>query len=143
MDLGSGAGFPGIPLKIIFPEKEILLVDAQRKKVNFMREVVRDLNLKGVKVIEARGEELNLHQVGLFGEIITRAFGPLDHFLRISAPLLAPGGQSLVMSGPKGVKALDNIKAKCMEMGFIKNRIESYLLPIGNEKRTLLIFSQN
>ena len=143
MDIGSGAGFPGIPLKIISPDKEIILVDSQRKKVNFMREVIRDLNLKGVEVIEARVEELNPSKNGLFGESVARAFGSLDQFLQISAGLLTPGGQGLFMSGPKGPTAYTHIKDKCIEEGFIKSRIESYRLPIGNEQRTLLIFSKN
>jgi 16S rRNA (guanine527-N7)-methyltransferase len=143
MDIGSGAGFPGIPLKIIFPDKEITLVDSQRKKINFMREVVRDLDLKGVEVIEARVEELNPAQNGLFGETVARAFGSLDQFLRISSGLLAPGGQGLFMSGPKGPTAYTYIKDRCIERGFIKSRIESYRLPIGDEQRTLLIFSKN
>ncbi len=143
MDIGSGAGFPGIPLKIIFPDKEITLVDSQRKKINFMREVVRLLDLKGVEVIEARAEELNPSQNGLFGETVARAFGSLDQFLQISAGFLAPGGQGLLMSGPTGLTAYSYIKDKCVEQGFIKSRIESYRLPIGNEHRTLLIFSKN
>ncbi len=143
MDIGSGAGFPGIPLKIISPDKEITLVDSQRKKINFMREVIRDLNLKGVEVIEARAEELNPSKNGLFGETVARAFGSLDQFLQISAGLLTPGGQGLFMSGPKGPTAYTHIKDKCIGEGFIKSRIESYRLPIGNEHRTLLIFSKN
>jgi len=143
MDIGSGAGFPGIPLKIISPEKEITLVDSQRKKINFMKEVIRELNLKGVEVIEARVEELNPSKNGLFGETVARAFGSLDQFLQISAGLLTPGGQGLFMSGPKGPAAYTYIKDKCIVEGFIKSRIESYRLPIGNEQRTLLIFSKN
>jgi len=143
MDIGSGAGFPGIPLKIIFPDKEMTLVDSQRKKINFMREVVRLLDLKGVEVIKARVEELSSSQNGLFGETVARAFGLLDQFLQISAGLLAPGGQGLFMSGPKGPAAYTNIKDKSIDQGFTKSRIESYLLPIGNEQRTLLIFSKN
>jgi len=143
MDIGSGAGFPGIPLKIIFPDKEIILVDSQRKKINFMREVVRVLNLKGIEVIEARAEELNSSKNGLFDETVARAFGSLDQFLQISAGLLTLGGQGLFMSGPKGPTAYTYIKDKCIEEGFIKSRIESYHLPIGNEQRTLLIFSKN
>jgi 16S rRNA (guanine527-N7)-methyltransferase len=143
MDIGSGAGFPGIPLKIVSPDKEITLVDSQRKKINFMREVIRDLNLKGVEVIEARAEELNPSKNGLFGETLARAFGSLDQFLQISTGLLTAGGQGLFMSGPKGPTAYNNIKDKRTEEGFSKSRIESYRLPIGNEQRTLLIFSKN
>ncbi len=143
MDIGSGAGFPGIPLKIIFPDKEITLVDSQRKKINFLREVVRFLDLKCIEVVQARVEELSPSQNGLFGETVARAFGSLDQFLQISAGLLTPGGQALFMSGPKGPTAYTSIRDRSIEQGFTKSRIESYLLPIGNEQRTLLIFSKN
>lgn len=143
VDIGSGAGFPGIPLKIIFPDKEITLVDSQRKKTTFMREVVRDLELKGIEVSNTRAEQIKPPHGSQYTEAVARAFGSLDQFLRISADLLAPGGRSLFMSGPKGPNAFTNINGKSFELGFVQSQIENYLLPIGEERRTLLIFSKN
>ncbi len=143
VDIGSGPGFPGIPLKIIFPDKRITLVDSQRKKATFMREVVRDLDLKGIEVLETRVEHLKPPQDNLYKEAVARAFGSLDQFLNISASLLGPDGRSLFMSGPKGPIVFSYIKDKSIELGFVKSQIENYHLPIGAEKRTLLIFSKN
>lgn len=144
VDIGSGAGFPGIPLKIIFPNKEIALVDSQRKKTTLMREVVRGLDLKGIEVLETRVEQLKPPHDRQYAEAVARAFGSLDQFLKVSAGLLAPGGRSLFMSGPKGFTAFSHIyKDKYFELGFVESRMESYHLPLGKEKRTLLIFLKN
>jgi len=144
MDIGSGAGFPGIPIKILFPEKELHLVEAQRKKINFLKEVTRKLNIKGLEVTETRAEKINLTQSGQYNEVITRASGPLQNFLRISAPLLLPGGKSLVMGGPTGLQGFRNEETRksYLDLGFIESRLENYILPIGNEKRTLLIYTK-
>ena len=143
VDIGSGPGFPGIPLKIIFPDKKITLVDSQRKKTTFMREAVRELDLKGIEVLETRIEHLKPPRDSQFNEAVARAFGSLDQFLMVSAGLLGADGRSLFMSGPKGPTVFSYIKDKSLELGFVKSRIENYHLPIGAEKRTLLIFSKN
>lgn len=140
MDVGSGAGFPGIPLKIVFPAKEVFLVESQRKKANFLRAVVRSLGLEGVHVIEARAEKLSTQEVGLFSEVVTRAFGSLERFLKISAYFLCPEGRSMVMHGPTGNQLFRDMGNRCKELGFRESRLENYPLPIGNEKRTLLIY---
>lgn len=140
MDVGSGAGFPGIPLKIISPKKEVILVEPQRKKANFMREVIRSLNLIGMEVVEERAEKIDTHKIGLFSEVVTRALGSPDLFLRISFPLLSTGGQSLIMHGPTGAGLFGSKKLRRTSVGFSERRLEHYSLPIGGEKRTLLIY---
>lgn len=140
LDVGSGAGFPGIPLKIIAPKKEVLLVEPQRKKANFMREVIRSLNLVGMEVIEERAEKIDPRMIGLFSEIVNRALGSPDLFLRVSFPLLSAGGQSLIMHGPTGAGLFGSKKLTHTSVGFSERRLERYNLPIGGEKRTLLIY---
>lgn len=144
MDFGSGAGFPGIPIKIIYPEKELHLVEARRKKANFLSEVTRHLGLKGVHVHTKRGEKIRPQEVGLFSELVTRASGTLQDFLRISAPLLLPGGKGLIMGGPTMLGALTDEKTMkyVLELGFIESQLETYFLPIGKEKRILLIYTK-
>lgn len=140
MDVGSGAGFPGIPLKIIFPKKEVILVEPQRKKANFLREVIRTLKIDGMKVIEERAEKLDTNKIGLFSEVVTRALGSPDLFLRISFPLLTTGGQSLIMHGPTGAGLFGSKKLRRTSEKFSDSRLKHYELPIGGEKRTLLIY---
>ena len=140
LDVGSGAGFPGIPLKIYAPKKKLLLVEAQRRKANFLREVVRSLHLTGVEVVEGRAEKLTSGDVGQFNEVVTRALGSLDDFLRISMPLLYTGGRSIIMHGPKGAELFRRMETKCLNLPFSECRLEDYRLPFGGEKRTLLIY---
>lgn len=143
LDVGSGAGFPGIPLKIISPKKELTLVESRRRKANFLREVVRSLNLSGVEVVEERAENLNPRDVGLFSEVVTRALGSMDHFIRISVPLLCTGGRCIIMHGPKGAQLFRHTENKYLNLGYSKRFLESYHLPLGHEKRTLLIYVKN
>ncbi len=140
MDVGSGAGFPGIPLKIISPKKEVILVEPQRKKANFMREVIRTLKIDGMEVIEERAEKIDPRMIGLFSEVVTRALGSPDLFLRISFPLLSTGGRSVIMHGPTGAGLFGSKKLRHTSVGFSERRLEHYDLPIGGEKRTLLIY---
>jgi len=140
LDVGSGAGFPGIPLKIIAPKKEVILVEPQRKKANFMREVIRTLKIDGIEVIEERAETIDPSMIGLFSEVVNRALGSPDHFLRISFPLLSTGGQSLIMHGPTGAGLFGSKKLTRTSVGFSERRLERYNLPIGGEKQTLLIY---
>jgi len=94
-DLGSGAGLPGIPLAIIAPEREVLLVDSNGKKARFLREAVRRLGLSGVSVAEARVENV----CGTFDCITARAFASLAEMLAAGGHLLARNGTWLALKG--------------------------------------------
>ena len=94
-DLGSGPGLPGIPLAIIAPEREVLLVDSNGKKARFLREAVRRLGLSGVSVAEARVENVS----GTFDCITARAFASLAEMLATGGHLLAQNGTWLALKG--------------------------------------------
>ena len=94
-DLGSGAGLPGIPLAIIAPEREILLVDSNGKKARFLREAVRRLGLSRVGVAESRAENVE----GTFDCITARAFASLAEMLGWAGHLLARDGTWLALKG--------------------------------------------
>ena len=143
MDIGSGAGFPGIPIKIALPKKKLFLVEPQRKKANFLRALVRELKLEETTVIEERAEKLVPEDTGFLDEVVSRAFGSPEVFLTASASLLRPGGLALIMHGPKGPDTFRRFEGKHQALGFNIARLESYELPVGHEKRTLLIFARN
>jgi 16S rRNA (guanine527-N7)-methyltransferase len=94
-DLGSGAGLPGIPLAIIAPEREVLLVDSNGKKARFLREAVRRLGLAQVSVAESRVENVS----GTFDCITARAFASLAEMLATGGHLLAQDGTWLALKG--------------------------------------------
>jgi 16S rRNA (guanine527-N7)-methyltransferase len=101
LDLGTGGGFPGIPLKILVPSISVTLVDASRKKVSFLKQVIRDMGLTSAMAVQARGEELNRDEqhMGMYDVVISRAFSAVDVFVPMALPFLNPGGLIIAMKG--------------------------------------------
>ena len=104
LDVGSGGGFPGIPLAIARPDLSVTLVDAVQKKATFLQQAAIELELKSVAVHHARVEEMR----GQYAQISSRAFAELARFVSLTHHLLAPGGRWLAM---KGARPDDEFKA--------------------------------
>ncbi len=100
MDIGSGAGFPGIPLKIIFPKIPLVLVESQRKRCSFLETVIRELGLDQVEVINARAENIPAQQEGRFDAVIFRAVSGVEPCLALGERFLAPGGRLVLKKSP-------------------------------------------
>lgn len=103
IDIGSGAGFPGLPLKIVMPEAKIYLLESNRKKVSFLKHVIRLLKLSGAEVVHDRVE--NIIQSDTFNEkfdiLISRATFKLSELIRLGHFFLVPEGQLIALKGPK------------------------------------------
>jgi len=99
LDVGSGAGFPGIPLKVMLPSLNVTLVDATRKKVSFLNNVIQQLHLSGISAIHSRVENLQQAREGEFDMIVCRAFSSLTDFVEKSLPLLSPDGLLMAFKG--------------------------------------------
>jgi 16S rRNA (guanine527-N7)-methyltransferase len=99
MDLGSGAGLPGIPLSIVLPSVQVTLVEAKQKRASFLSTAVRELSLRSTRVINSRAEDLPLEYERSFDAVVMRCAGPLDDMMPLAARFVAPGG-SVVASGP-------------------------------------------
>jgi len=97
VDLGSGAGLPGIVLAIARPDLRITLVEPLLRRASFLEEVVEDLGLDGVEVVRGRADDL--HGRRLFDVVTSRAVAPLERLLRWSMPLVAPRGALVAMKG--------------------------------------------
>ncbi len=100
MDIGSGAGFPGIPLRIIYPEITLVLVESQRKRCSFLETVVRELELDRVEVLNARAEDLPVEHEGRYGKVVFRAVSSLKSCLILGERFLEPGGTLIVKKPP-------------------------------------------
>jgi len=143
LDVGSGAGFPGLPLKILFPQKEMLLLEPTRKKANFIRAVIRELGLKGVRVAEQRIEDLIPEKVLKFKEAVARAFGSYEEFFRVSYPHLDRDGKAIAMHGPSGETLFDELKHESALASYTRFELIKLKLPMGNENRILLVLTKN
>ncbi len=110
IDIGTGGGLPGLPLKIARPELEITLVEANRKKAQFLREAVADLGLAGITVICGRAEELarDAAHRETYALALARAVAPLRTLLELTLPFLQMGG---MLAAPKGSSAAREIEA--------------------------------
>ena len=100
MDIGSGAGFPGIPLKIVFPELNLVLVESQRKRCSFMETTLRELKFDYAEVINDRAEDLPSSFENKFDAVIFRAVSGLRECLNLGKRFLDPGGRLIVKKPP-------------------------------------------
>jgi 16S rRNA (guanine527-N7)-methyltransferase len=108
-DIGSGAGFPGIPLAIARPDWHIVLVDAVGKKTRFQRQVMLELGLTGVEAVHARVE--NYRPAEPFDTVISRAFAATRDFVTLAGHLAGPGGCLLAMKGRDPADELGGLPA--------------------------------
>jgi 16S rRNA (guanine527-N7)-methyltransferase len=142
LDIGSGAGFPIIPLSIAMPEIQMLSVDAVAKKIHFQRHIIRQLCLKNIEAMHARIEDLHKSHNKAFSIITSRAFTRLDRFISLAAPLLTDDGVLIAM---KGEGAEDEIAASddtfCAE-GFAVTSEHHYSLPMGMGERVLTLIKR-
>lgn len=101
LDVGSGGGFPGLPLHVAVAGLETTLIDAVRKKVSFLRHVIRSLGLTGIEARQMRLEDLGREAGagGVFDAVVTRAALPLATVVRLAAPLLSSGGRIIAYRG--------------------------------------------
>lgn len=136
MDLGSGTGAPGIPVKIARPEWEMTLVESREKKATFLKEAARELGLSGLIVLQGRAEDT---VSGKFDIILAKAVGDLGKLTGICGRLLRTGGALAAMKGPDPDDELKKDRAKIEQNGFRVQDIQSYQLPQGFGKRRLVI----
>ena len=108
IDMGSGGGFPGIPLKIMKPDLEIVLMDSSRKKINFLKHVIRLLDLTNINAIHTRVQDLheNISFKNRFDAVISRAFTELSNFVDLASPFLNKGGSIYAMKGKHAKKEI-------------------------------------
>ena len=123
IDIGTGGGLPGLPMKIVRPDLDITLLEATGKKAQFLLTVVEELGLSGVTVIHGRAEDIaheSAHR-GVYRLALARAVAPLRTLLEIALPFLAPGG---VLAAPKGNSAPREIVEAERALGLLGGEIE-------------------
>lgn len=142
LDIGSGAGMPIIPLKIIMPNIQMVSVDAVSKKINFQRHIIRTLQLSNIEAIHARVENLNSTHHHFFSVITSRAFTRLDRFVALASPLLAKGGTLIAMKGEQADDEISQSDDMVHGAGFSITSVQRYELPQNMGKRVLTLLKR-
>lgn len=141
-DIGTGAGFPGIVLKIAYPNLKVTLVEATEKKCNFLKLVIEKLNLKDIHLINERAEIYSKEVREKYDIVTSRAVAPLKHLLEYSIPLVKVNGLYIAMKSDitNEIKEISTYEQK-LKIKEVK-RI-SFSLPIENSLRTLIMYHKS
>ncbi|NLV91401.1 MAG: 16S rRNA (guanine(527)-N(7))-methyltransferase RsmG [Firmicutes bacterium] len=144
VDVGTGAGFPGIPLKIARPTMPMALVDSLAKRVGFLQVVVDELGLTGVDLWHRRAEEMGrdtMHREG-YHLVVARAVAQLSVLLEYCLPLCRLGGWFVAYKGPQVREELEDAEVAAKELGGKLAALKEYDLPQEMGSRTLVIFQK-
>jgi len=143
-DIGTGAGFPGIPLKIIYPEMNLLLADATGKKVNFCQHVIQTLGLKKSSALQARAEEMGLSREHRekYDAVTARAVARLPILCEYLLPLVKIGGAMLAQKGETAAEELAQSKNAIRILGGKNQSIISVSLPLFEDRRYLVLIQK-
>jgi 16S rRNA (guanine527-N7)-methyltransferase len=136
-DIGTGAGFPGLVIKIIYPNIDIVLVDSLDKRIKFLNEVIESLGLKKIETIHIRAEEYAKKNREYFDVVTSRAVAKLSVLTELCLPLVKIGGCFIAMKA----NAEEEIKDIDKNLSILNSKIDkiySFILPEENSKRTLI-----
>lgn len=136
LDIGTGAGFPGLVLKIVFPNLKIDLLDSTNKKCQFLQMVIDELELKNIKVINARAEEYAKNNREKYDIVTSRAVAPLKHLLEYSIPTLKTNGYFISLKS-NIEEETKNIKNYYQKLYLKDEEIVKFELPYESSLRTL------
>jgi len=139
LDIGSGAGFPSLPLKITCPDLEVVSVDAVGKKIDFQRHIIRRLRLEGITTLHERVEDLEKQQTyrASFDLVTARALCPLGELVVLAESFLTPGGRLIAMKGPEGYDELSEQHDFLRQEGWTAT-LHSLNLPLSGAERCLV-----
>ncbi len=133
-DIGTGAGFPGIVLKIIFPNIKITLIDSLQKRVNYLNIVIKELGLEKIEAIHTRGEDFK----GNFDVVTSRAVANIEKLVNYTMHLVAKNGIFVAMKGDIANELTPEVEQKINKKYKII-KIEKFLLPLEESKRSLVV----
>lgn len=133
-DIGTGAGFPGIVLKIFYPNLKITLIDSLQKRVNYLNEIIKDLGFENIEAIHVRGEDYK----GQYDVVTSRAVANIEKLLGYTMHLVSPTGIFIAMKGDIEKELTPDVKKK-IEKKYKIEKIEKFLLPKENSNRSLVV----
>ena len=141
-DIGTGAGFPGLVLKIVFPQLKVVLLDSLNKRVDFLNNVINTLNLKNIEVIHTRAEEYALSHRNSFDVTTARAVANLSILLEYAIPMTKVGGYFIALKGNVR-EELEDSKNALKELNTTFIDLCEFSLPVENSIRSICKFQKN
>jgi len=143
LDVGSGAGFPAIPIKILKPRLKARLIEPKAKKVHFLKQVIRLARLADIEVVQGRLEgKKEALAPGEYDVITSRAFVPLPRFLTLCAPYLSPGGSMVAFVGGQGESSMLETAPIIQRHGLLPFKRLLYPVPGKGAQREILILKK-
>ena len=141
IDIGTGAGFPGIPIKLYNEDMDITLIDSINKKLNVIRESIKDLNLNNIDIIHSRAEDLAIKDGyrESFDVATTRAVSNLSTILEYMMPFIKVGGIAVCMKGPNYQDELENARNAIKTLGGKLEVIENFNINTEYERNIIII----
>ncbi len=145
IDVGTGAGFPGIPIKIAYPKSKVTLLDSLNKRIKFLNEVISKLNLEDINTIHGRAEELahNKEHREKYDIAIARAVAPLNVLSEYLLPFVKIGGHAICMKGSKGKDESKEGENAIRILGGEIKSIKEFKLPNTDIERTIVEIEKN
>ena len=142
LDIGSGGGFPCIPVKIAQPDLDILSVDSVVKKISFQKQAVRLLRLTNFNAVHVRAETLAADYSDSFDWIVSRAFSELPLFVSMALPLLKGDGRIVAMKGRNAAEEVADAEDALAELGAEVEKIHQFALPGSGDARALVVIAK-
>lgn len=140
-DVGAGAGFPSIPLKICFPHIEVTIVDSLNKRIQFLNHLSDKLNLSGVQFVHSRAEDFGQSEHRESYDLVTaRAVARLSVLAELCVPLVKNGGLFAAMKAASAPDELKDAEKALLKLGVKEESIHSFKLPVEESDRHIQVF---
>lgn len=141
VDVGTGAGFPGVVLKIVYPELKVLLIEPIGKRCIFLNSLIEKLGLKDIEVINARGEDFSLEHREQYDYVTARAVSNLNNLIEVCGAMVKENGYFICMRGKDGRQEITDAEKAIETMGFeVESTVDEQLF--NNDKRVIAYFKK-
>jgi 16S rRNA (guanine527-N7)-methyltransferase len=141
LDVGAGAGFPSLPMKILLPKLNVVIIDSLSKRINFLKEVEKQLNLKKVSFYHGRAEDFGQNPKfrASYDFVTARAVARLNVLSELTLPFVKTGGYFFALKAKKAIKEVEEAKKTITLLGGEIVNIKGYQLPLIKDSRFLVI----
>ena len=144
IDIGTGAGFPGIPLKIMKENTKITLLDSLNKRINFLNIVIETLNLRNIQAIHGRAEEIARNKLyrEKYDVAVSRAVANLSTLTEYMLPFVKVGGKCICMKGANVNEELERAQNAIKELGGEIKRVDNFYLSDNDNERNIIVIKK-